>query len=198
MKNEMTSNRLEAFSDGVFAIIITIMVLELEPPKEYTVKALIDILPIFISYFVSFLYVSIYWISHHQLFKVAEKINGQILWANLNLLFWLSVVPFATDWIGDGDHHTDLIPVISYGFVLLMSHLSFLFLNKSIVKYHGKTSQIGIHLNKRVTGFLCISIYVLGLCLAFFNVFWAMGCFLLAGLIKVMELNSTSEKTELK
>ena len=131
MKNEMTSERLEAFSDGVLAIIITIMVLELKVPKDYTIESLINILPTFISYFVSFLYVSVYWVTHHQLFKITKKINTQTLWANLNLLFWLSIIPFTTDWIGDGNHHTDVIPVISYGVVLLMCHLSFIFLKKN-------------------------------------------------------------------
>ncbi len=123
MKNEMTSERLEAFSDGVLAIIITIMVLELEAPNEYTLEGFLKIIPTFISYFVSFLYVSVYWLSHHQLFRIAKKINGKILWINLNLLFWLSVIPFATNWIGEGNHHTDIVPVILYGFVLFMSQL---------------------------------------------------------------------------
>ena len=194
--NATTSERLEAFSDGVIAIIITIMVLELEVPKEYTLGALLEILPTFISYFVSFLYVSVYWVSHHQLFKIAKKSNGQMLWANLNLLFWLSMIPFTTDWIGDGDHHTDVIPVISYGFVLLMSYLSFMLLKKSIVKLNKKTSQVELNLNKKVTDFLFISIYVIGISLANLNVYIAMGCFLLVGLLKVIELNYTSMKRE--
>lgn len=190
----MTSERLEAFSDGVIAIIITIMVLELEAPKKYTLEGLFEILPTFISYFVSFLYVSVYWVSHHQLFKIAKKINGKILWANLNLLFWLALIPFTTDWIGDGNHHTDVIPVIAYGFVLLMSQFSFLFLRNSIVKLHGKTSQVGIHLDKRARGLLCVSVYIIGLSIAILNTYVALGCFLLVGLLKVIELNSISKE----
>lgn len=190
----MTSERLEAFSDGVLAIIITIMVLELEPPKEYTFEAIFEILPTFISYIVSFLYVSVYWVSHHQLFKITKKINGQILWANLHLLFWLSMIPFTTDWIGDGNHHTDIAPVIVYGFVLLMSQLSFLLLRNSIVKLHGKTSQTGMCLNRSTLDFACVSIYIIGLSVAFLNTYIAMVFFLLAGLLRVSELNSISKK----
>ncbi len=190
----MTSERLEAFSDGVLAIIITIMVLELEPPKEYTFEAIFEILPTFISYIVSFLYVSVYWVSHHQLFKITKKINGQILWANLHLLFWLSMIPFTTDWIGDGNHHTDIAPVIVYGFVLLMSQLSFLLLRNSIVKLHGKTSQTGMCLNRSTLDFACVSIYIIGLSVAFLNTYIAMVFFLLAGLLRVSELKSISKK----
>ncbi|WP_157821985.1 TMEM175 family protein [Tenacibaculum sp. Bg11-29] len=194
MKNEMTSERLEAFSDGVLAIIITIMVLALKVPKDYTVESLIKILPTFISYFVSFLYVSVYWVTHHQLFKITKKINTQTLWANLNLLFWLSIIPFTTDWIGDGNHHTDVIPVISYGVVLLMCHLSFIFLRKTAIKLHGKTSEIGIYLNKKTLDIACFFIYTFGLLFVFFNVYVAMACFLLVGVLKVIELNITAIK----
>lgn len=194
MKNEMTSERLEAFSDGVLAIIITIMVLELKVPKDYTIESLINILPTFISYFVSFLYVSVYWVTHHQLFKITKKINTQTLWANLNLLFWLSIIPFTTDWIGDGNHHTDVIPVISYGVVLLMCHLSFIFLRKTAIKLHGKTSEIGIYLNKKTLDIACFFIYTFGLLFVFINVYVAMACFLLVGVLKVIELNITAIK----
>jgi len=186
----MTSERLEALSDGVLAIIITIMVLELEVPKEYTFEAILEIAPTFISYMVSFLYISVYWVSHHQLFKIAEKINGQVLWTNLHLLFWLSLIPFATDWIGDGNHHTDIAPVILYGFVLLMSQLSFMFLRNSIVKLHGKTSPVGMYLERCSLDFVCISIYIVGLFLAFINTYIAMAFFLLVGLLKINELSS--------
>lgn len=190
----MTSGRLEAFSDGVLAIIITIMVLELEVPSEYTIKAIFKISPTFISYLVSFLYVSIYWVSHHHLFKVAEKINGKILWSNLHLLFWLSVIPFTTDWIGDGDHHTDIVPVILYGFVLFMSQLSFMLLRKSIIKLHGKKSNVGIRLDRKTVDFICVLIYLIGLLLAVINTYIAMILFFLVGLIKVYELNSISKE----
>lgn len=190
----MTSGRLEAFSDGVLAIIITIMVLELEAPSEYTLKAFFEIIPTFISYFVSFLYVSVYWVSHHQLFKIAEKINGKILWTNLHLLFWLSVIPFTTDWIGDGNHHTDIVPVILYGFVLLMSQLSFMLLRSSIAKLHGKASKVAICLDRKAIDLICVFIYVIGLSLAILNTYVAMILFLLVGLLKVYELNAISKE----
>ncbi|GAA3655206.1 TMEM175 family protein [Flavivirga jejuensis] len=190
----MTSGRLEAFSDGVIAIIITIMVLELEAPKEYTLEAFFEIVPTFISYFVSFLYVSIYWVAHHQIFKIAEKINGEILWTNLHLLFWLSVIPFTTNWIGDGNHHTDVTPVVLYGFVLLMSQLSFMLLRNSIARFHGKTSKVAMCLDKKALDFMCVLIYVIGLSLATLNTFVAMALFLLVGILKVFELNSISKE----
>lgn len=190
----MTSERLEAFSDGVIAIIITIMVLELEVPKEYTIEGLIEILPIFLSYFMSFLYVSVYWVSHHQLFKIAEKINAPTLWANLNFLFWLSLVPFTTDWIGEGNHHTDVIPIVTYGVILLMCHLSFLYLRGHIVKLHGKTSEVGLHLNKRTRGLIFTGIYTAGLLLSNINAFMAMGTFLLVGILKLIEMNAISKE----
>ncbi|OEK08379.1 hypothetical protein A8C32_02705 [Flavivirga aquatica] len=192
----MTSERLEAFSDGVIAIIITIMVLELEAPKEYTLKAFFEIIPTFISYFVSFFYVSIYWLEHHQLFKITEKINNKILWANLNFLFWLSVIPFTTNWIGDGDHHTDIVPVVLYGFVLLMSQLSFMFLRNSIIKLHGTTSKTSIYLNKNKMGFICVFIYIIGLWLANHHTFISMVLFIIVGILKASELNSISKKIQ--
>ena len=111
----MKSLRLEAFSDGVIAIIITIMVLELKTPEEATLKGLLSIAPIFLSYMFSFVYVGIYWNSHHHLFQVTESVNGKILWANLHLLFWLSLIPFGTSWIGK--NHFESIPVAFYGFI---------------------------------------------------------------------------------
>ncbi|NMH89918.1 DUF1211 domain-containing protein [Flavivirga sp. Y03] len=192
----MTSERLEAFSDGVLAIIITIMVLELEAPKEYTLEAFFEIVPTFISYLVSFLYVSVYWVTHHQLFKIAEKINGKVLWSNLYLLFWLSVIPFTTGWIGQGNHHTDVVPVVLYGFVLLMSQLSFLLLRNSIIKIHEKKSPIAVHFNRLTMDFACVSIYVIGLSSAFLNTYISMALFLLVGLLKVVELNSISKRIQ--
>jgi uncharacterized membrane protein len=197
MKNGMTSQRLEAFSDGVLAIIITIMVLELEPPEEYTLAAIIDILPLFISYIVSFLYISIYWVSHHELFKIAEKINNKVLWANLNVLFWLSVIPFTTDWIGDGNHHTDRVPILLYGFVLLFSYLSFLYLRRCIATFHGMSSHVGMRLSKNKSDNIFLLIYIIGLFLALFNAYLAMTCFLLVGILKVFALNANTKNKSL-
>lgn len=190
----MTSVRLEAFSDGVLAIIITIMVLELEAPKEYTLNALFEILPTFISYLVSFIYVSVYWVSHHQLFTITQKINGKILWANLNLLFWLSVIPFTTDWIGEGDSHNDVVPVLLYGFVLLMSKVSYLILRGTIVKYHGEKSEVGMLIKRNKKDFITLTLYIVGLSLAFINTYGAIICFIIVGLLKVMYLKHYSRR----
>lgn len=186
----MTSDRLESFSDGVFAIIITIMVLELEAPKEYTLDAIFEISPTFMSYFMSFLYISIYWICHQQLFIIVKKVNGKILWANLHLLFWMSLIPFTTDWIGEGNHHTDLIPILVYGFVLLMTEASFLFLKKSVVKFYGiKSKDDRLYLD-----YIFLIIYIASLFLAFFKSYLAIACFLLVGLLKVTLLKRISEE----
>ncbi|CAL2089811.1 TMEM175 family protein [Tenacibaculum sp. 190524A02b] len=182
----MTSERLEAFSDGVLAIIITVMVLELKPPHETTIVALLGKFPVFISYLVSFLYVSIYWNHHHQLFKIAEKIDGKILWANLNLLFWLSLIPFTTSWVGD--NHIDDIPVALYGIVLLFSEVSFLLLKNTIVKCHGKTSRVSEHLNKNGKNTLFFGIHIIGLSIMCVNDYIPLVCFLIAGIVKVVEL----------
>jgi uncharacterized membrane protein len=119
----MKSSRLEAFSDGVFSIIITIMVLILNPPNTLSFKGLISLMPLFISYLVSFINVGIYWNSHHHLFQITKAINGKILWANLHLLFWLSLIPFTTTWIGE--NHMETIPVMVYGFVFFYECYSF-------------------------------------------------------------------------
>lgn len=141
----MKTSRLEAFTDDVKAIIITIMVLELKPPKTTDLEGIVAIVPIFISYLVSFIYVSIYWNSHHHLFQITEKVNGKILWANLHLLFWLSLIPFATCWIGE--NHLETLPVALYGFLFLMSGIAFLILKSQILKNSEKSATI--HHNDR-------------------------------------------------
>jgi uncharacterized membrane protein len=136
----MTKNRLEAFSDGVLAIIITIMVLEFKTPEGSTWDDLKPLLPKFLSYALSFIYVGIYWNNHHHMFHIVKKINGKVLWANLHLLFWLSLIPFITGWIGE--NHTAKFPIMLYGIILLMSGFSFSVLQKIIIKLEGKESVI--------------------------------------------------------
>ena len=128
----MTSNRLEAFSDGVLAIIITIMVLEMRAPEEATVEALLPVIPVFISYVISFVYLGIYWNNHHHLLHAVERVNGKVLWANLYLLFWLSLIPFVTSWVGE--HHTLPLPVALYGVVLLMAAIAYRVLELFLMK----------------------------------------------------------------
>src|SRR5262245_36106866 len=119
----MTTSRLEAFSDGVIAIIITIMVLELRPPHEVTLASLRPLIPILLSYLLSFVFLGIYWNNHHHLLNVAERVNGQVLWANLHLLFWLSLIPFTTAWMGE--NHFAQWPVALYGIILLLSGIAY-------------------------------------------------------------------------
>lgn len=126
----MNKSRLEAFSDGVFAIVLTIMVLELHAPASAEPSALLALAPALLSYALSFLYVGIYWTNHHHLFQLADRVNLRVLWANLHLLFWLSLLPFATAWIAG--HHRDMAPVAAYGLILLMCSVSFLVLKLTL------------------------------------------------------------------
>src|SRR6476620_7414126 len=136
----MEKGRLEAFSDGVIAIIITIMVLEIKVPHGDDRAALRPLLPVFLSYVLSFLYVGIYWNNHHHLLKAADRINGKIMWANLHLLFWLSLIPFVTGWLGE--NHASSLPAAFYSGVLLMAALAYYVLQLAIVAEHGRESSI--------------------------------------------------------
>lgn len=137
----MKTGRLEAFSDGVLAIIITIMVLGMSAPEGYTFEALKPILPVFLTYILSFIYVGIYWNNHHHLLQAVNKVNGKILWANLNLLFWLSLFPFATDWLGK--NHFEENPTAVYGAVLFMAAVAFKILVHCVIQNEGKDSNVG-------------------------------------------------------
>src|SRR5258706_13860860 len=136
----MQKNRLEAFSDGVLAIIITIMVLELKVPHRVELAALQPLLPVFLSYVLSFIYVGIYWNNHHHLFLSTHHVSGGILWANLHLLFWLSLFPFTTAWIGENNRAPT--PVAVYGFVLLMAAIAYLILQRTIIAQQGRDSLL--------------------------------------------------------
>jgi len=139
----MNKNRLEAFSDGVLAIIITIMVLEFKVPEDTTFEAVIKLSHKFLSYILSFIYVGIYWNNHHHMMHTVKRVNGKILWANLHLLFWLSLIPFTTAWIGE--HHFNSFPMMLYGLVLLMNAIAYFILQKVILigkDYKGKLSVV--------------------------------------------------------
>ncbi len=177
----MTTNRLEAFSDGVLAIIITIMVLELRAPEEPSLRALIPTVPTFISYVVSFIYLGIYWNNHHHLFQITEKVNGKILWANLHLLFWLSLVPFTTSWVGE--NHLASVPVAMYGFVLLMSAIAYFILQNAILKHHGDDFPLKNAIGKDLKGKASAVIYIAALALAFVNSWLAVGCYVIVAII---------------
>ncbi len=184
----MNESRLEAFSDGVLAIIITIMVLELEAPKETTFEAIIPSFPIFISYLGSFIYIGIYWNSHHHLFQLIRSVNNKILWANLHLLFWLSLIPFTTSWIGE--NHINAIPVALYGFVLLMSRISFFVLKQCIIGHIGKTSVLGKLIGQKGKDIVFVTIYIIGSLLAFLNTYIGICCFLIVILLNIYELKA--------
>src|SRR5205823_13604269 len=137
----MQKNRLEAFSDGVLAIIITIMVLELKAPHGVELDALKPLLPVFLSYVLSFIYLGIYWNNHHHLLHTVKHVSGAILWANLHLLFWLSLFPFTTAWMGE--NYVAPIPTALYGFVLLMAAIAWYILQCAIISRHGRDSVLG-------------------------------------------------------
>ncbi len=136
----MNKNRLEAFSDGVLAIIITIMVLEFKVPETVHYEAILPLLHKFLSYVLSFIYVGIYWNNHHHMMHTVKRVNGKILWANLHLLFWLSLIPFATAWIGE--HHFAPFPMMFYGIILFMNGFAYFLLQIQIIKMHGKDSLL--------------------------------------------------------
>ena len=136
----MTSGRLEAFSDAVIAIVMTIMVLELVPPHESTVEALAELWPIFLSYILSFAYLAIYWNNHHHLLQAAKTVSGRVLWANMLLLFWLSLVPFATAWMGENDFAS--LPVALYGVVLILAAISYYLLVRTLIAAPGQSATI--------------------------------------------------------
>jgi uncharacterized membrane protein len=161
----MSKGRLEAFSDGVVAIIITIMVLELKTPHEATPGALAPLVPVLFSYLLSFVHVGIYWNNHHHLFQAARHVDGRVLWANLHLLFWLSLVPFVTGWMGHT--HFSAWPVAAYGAVLLLSGIAYWILTRTLVVSHGGESPLAVAVGRDVKGLSSITIYALAIPVAF-------------------------------
>ena len=161
----MGKGRLEAFSDGVFAIIITILVLELHAPEAGTLDALRPLLPVFLGYILSFIYVGIYWNNHHHLFQAVRKVNGQTLWANLHLLFWLSLTPFVTGWMGE--HDTQPGPVAAYGFVLLMAGVAYFLLTQALTRCQTENAALAAAIGKDGKGKLSVVIYLAAIPLSF-------------------------------
>jgi uncharacterized membrane protein len=161
---QMTRNRMEAFSDGVIAIIITIMVLELRPPHEASWGALRPLAPVFLSYVMSFVYLGIYWSNHHHLLQVVEHISGGVLWANLHLLFWLSLIPFVTAWMGENGFAAT--PVALYGVVLLMAAIAYFILTRALLRIHTPDSTLAVALGRDFKGKISMVIYVIAISLA--------------------------------
>jgi uncharacterized membrane protein len=163
----MHKSRLEAFSDGVLAIIITIMVLEIKVPHGDTVDTLRPLLPVFSSYVLSFIYVGIYWNNHHHLFQAARKVNGRVLWANLHLLFWLSLLPFASGWMGE--NHFAALPVALYGAILLMAGLAYWLLSRAIIQADGPDSLLAKAIGRDWKGNVSVALYLLAIPLTFLH-----------------------------
>ena len=177
----MGSNRLEAFSDGVFAIIITIMVLELKVPHGTDWAALAPLAPVMLSYVISFVYIGIYWNNHHHLFQAVEQVGGGVLWANLHLLFWLSLFPFVTEWMGENHFATEAVAL--YGVNLLMAGFAYSLLVRSLLKHHAPDSALRRAIGSDSKGKLSLAIYLAGIALSFYNARVAAALYVLVAVI---------------
>jgi len=177
----MTKGRLEAFSDGVIAIIITVMVLELKVPHGPTLQALRSMLPAFLSYVLSFVFVGIYWRNHHNLLQAADRVDGRILWANLHLLFWLSLTPIVTNWMGD--YPLAPLPVAAYGTVLLLSGAAYLILARALVACQGTDSTLAQALGRDRKGKASLVIYLAAIPFAFVNAWVSCALYVTVALI---------------
>jgi uncharacterized membrane protein len=161
----MSKSRIEAFSDGVIAILITIMVLELKVPQGTSLASLRPLLPLLSSYALSFVLLAIYWNNHHHLFQAVKHVDGRILWANVHLLFWLSLVPFVTGWMGENEFAA--LPVALYGVVMLLAALAYFVLVRTLIGRHGRDSQLARAVGRDVKGKASVALYVLAIVLAF-------------------------------
>lgn len=161
----MPKGRLEAFSDGVIAIIITIMVLELKVPHGADLTVLAPLWPVFLSYVLSFVYIGIYWNNHHHMLHAVKHVNGQVLWSNLHLLFWLSLTPFTTGWMGE--NHFAPLPVALYGVGLLMNALAYTILVRALIRSHGRDSEFAARIGSDFKGYLSLALYVAAVGLSF-------------------------------
>ncbi|MGH9465686.1 MAG: TMEM175 family protein [Thermoanaerobaculia bacterium] len=177
----MTKGRLEAFSDGVVAILITILVLELKVPRGANLVALRPLLPVFLTYVLSFVFLGIYWNNHHHMLHAADRVNGKILWANLHLLFWLSLIPFTTGWMGE--NHAAPLPTAVYGVVLLLAAVAYTILQKTIVRHHGPDSRLAEAVGGDLKGKLSLASYAAAIPLAFVDSWIAVGLYIFVALL---------------
>ena len=191
----MDSGRMEAFSDGVIAVIITIMVLEMKSPREASVAALKPVIPVFLSYVLSFIYVGIYWTNHHHLLHATERVNGATLWANLHLLFWLSLVPFTTAWMGENHFHS--WPVALYGMVLLMAAVAYFILVRTLLHIHEPGSTLAKAIGSDRKGKISLLFYAPAIPLAFVRP-WIAGLFYIAVAILWLVPDRRIEKSAAK
>jgi uncharacterized membrane protein len=177
----MGKSRLEAFSDGVIAIIITIMVLEMQAPHGTDVASLRPVLPVFLSYVLSFVHVGIYWNNHHHLIHTAKHVTGGILWGNLHLLFWLSLVPFVTAWMGE--NHFEQQPVALYGVVMLMAGVAYYILTVALIRHHGPDSALRAAVGSDFKGLFSLAMYVMAIALSFANRWIALSIYVAVALM---------------
>ncbi len=161
----MKKGRMEAFSDGVFAIIITIMVLELKVPHGTDLNSLVPLIPVFLSYVLSFVFLAIYWNNHHHLCQAIERVNGRILWANIHLLFWLSLIPFVTGWMGENNFAP--LPVALYGVILLLDAIAYFILTIALKAHHDEDSRLAKAIGNDFKGKISVVIYIVAIPLAF-------------------------------
>jgi uncharacterized membrane protein len=180
----MGKGRLEAFSDGVIAIIITIMVLELEVPHDPHLAALVPLGYVFLSYVLSFVFVGIYWNNHHHMLQAVRHVNGRVLWANLHLLFWLSLIPFVTAWMGE--NHFAAWPMAIYGGVLFMAGTAYYFLTHALISHHGRESELAAAVGNDRKGIVSVVIYAVAIPLAFVNSWLAFGLYVTIALVWVL------------
>jgi uncharacterized membrane protein len=177
----MSKGRLEAFSDGVLAIIITIMVLELRPPHDPNLSALGEVKFSFLSYVLSFIYVGIYWNNHHHLFQAVHRVNGAVLWANLHLLFWLSLIPFATSWMGSTEFQAR--PVAAYGVVLIMAGIAYFILAHCLIPLHDADSHLVRALGRDIKGKISVAIYAIAIPISFLEPIVACALYVIVAVI---------------
>ncbi len=180
----MNKTRLEIFSDGILAIVITIMVLEMKAPESKEWSALVPVIPVLLSYVLSFIYLSIYWLNHHLLFQAIERVNTQVIWANMNLLFWLSLIPFTTSWMGE--NHLDAVPVAIYGLILLMSAIAFRLLEVVLVRLHKEKEKLARTISQGNKERISIALYITGMALAFVHVGISIACYVIVALMWII------------
>lgn len=177
----MGKGRLEAFSDGVLAIIITIMVLEMKVPHGDSLESLKPLIPVFISYILSFVYIGIYWNNHHHMLHASRQVNGAVLWTNAHLLFWLSLVPFATGWMGE--NHFSTWPVVLYGVIMMMAGIAYYFLAHCLTGLHGKNSDFTKALGSDSKGKISVIAYAVGIGLSFLHPYIGLGSYVLVAMM---------------
>ena len=177
----MSKGRMEAFSDGVLAVVITIMVLELKSPHGTSLAAFRPLVPVLLSYVLSFIYIGIYWNNHHHLLHATQRVNGATLWANLHLLFWLSLIPFTTAWMGE--NYTNSWPVAVYGIVLLLAGVAYYVLTQALIRLHGQDSTLATSIGTDTKGKISIATYAMGIALAFVQPWIANLCYVIVAVM---------------